>query len=160
MVCEDGALRQGECDSAVADVCGDWRYSGRVRTLTALLFLAACGGARGTDANPASSPSTDHGPTNPKKGDFPYELNPMIDLMNQSNYQGASDFLTQHLDQCKASKDCVYDAEIIYYNWANSFENVGDWQGARKTLQDCLQALEGDATCTERLADLESRHHF
>jgi len=70
----------------------------------------------------------------------------MIELMAQSDYQGASAFLAQHLDQCKASKDCVYDAEVLFANWSLTFENVGDWQGARKTLRSCLEALPGDAS--------------
>lgn len=128
--------------------------------ISALLLLLACGGAGGADAKSASSAPSVHAPTDPKKGDYPYELNPMLDSLRQSNYQAAADFLAQHLDQCKASADCIYAAELVYYDWANTFENVGDWQGARKTLQDCLQTLAGDATCSERLADLESRHHF
>ena len=96
----------------------------------------------------------------PHAKDYPYELNQAIDLTRQSNYEGAAAFLNAHHDQCKASKDCVFEIEIIYGNWAIDFENAGDWQGARTTYQACLTALPDDPSCTGRLADLESKHHF
>lgn len=125
-----------------------------------MILLAACGGgAAGQQAK--SADATGYRMPEPANAhDYPYELNPMIDSLNKSDYDGAAAFLAQHVDQCLASKDCRYDAEVLYYNWANAYENAGDWQGARKTLQDCVETLHQDAVCSGRLTDLESRHHF
>ncbi|GEM_PF-5733282 len=108
--------------------------------------LSLCLLAWGASGSKPSEGAAHQGPTPPNAHDYPYERNTMIELMAQSDYQGASAFLAQHLDQCKASKDCVYDAEVLFANWSLTFENVGDWQGARKTLRSCLEALPGDAS--------------
>jgi tetratricopeptide (TPR) repeat protein len=127
-----------------------------VRTLLLLVLVVACGG----NATTAQSPTKSTGPTDPKAHDYPYELNALIDMVRQSDYSGAATYLSQHLDQCLASKDCHYEAEILYYNWSITYENAGDWQETRKTLQKCLEALPQDPMCTSRLADLESQHNF
>lgn len=116
-----------------------------------------CGSAsrEGAPSSAASSKPPEHTFVH----DYPYELNAMIDRIRAKDYAGAEAFLKEHLDACKASQDCAYDAQVLYINWEISYENVGDWQGARATLQTCVAVLN-DPECTARLADVESRHRF
>lgn len=83
----------------------------------------------------------------------------MIEFLDRADYPGAAEFLASRVDMCLASKDCTYDAQVLYFNWSIAYQNAGDWQGARKTLQSCVEVLH-DAECTQRLTDLESRHRF
>lgn len=119
----------------------------------AVALLAACNAA-GTDAQtPARASKAPHA------GDYPFEMNDMIDLINRDDYAGAAAFLRPRVDMCLASKDCAYGARALYHNWSLTYENAGDWQGARTTLQSCVEVLH-DPECAQRLADLESRHRF
>ena len=45
-------------------------------------------------------------------------------------------------------------------NWSLDHQRAGDWQSARKVLQDCVGELPNDSRCRDALADLESRHRF
>jgi hypothetical protein len=117
----------------------------------------ACGCGASAGGGEAQSP--EHALKAPHARDYPEAMNPMIDLLERQDYAGAAAFLAPHVEACLASKDCTYNAQVLYFNWANAYQNAGDWQGARTTLQSCVEVLH-DAGCTERLTDLESRHRF
>jgi hypothetical protein len=63
-------------------------------------------------------------------------------------------------DLCKAQDICAGNSGIVYSNWSLDHQRAGDWQSARKVLQDCVGELPGNSHCRDALADLESRHRF
>jgi hypothetical protein len=55
---------------------------------------------------------------------------------------------------------CAGNASIVYANWSIEHQRSGDWQSARKVLQDCVGEMPNDDRCKGALSDLESRHRF
>lgn len=84
----------------------------------------------------------------------------MLELMAAKDYEGALRVVTGHLDGCRADRWCGSNVSVVYRNWSGEKQDVGDWPAAREILRQCLATLPGDAECTSRLADLESRHRF
>jgi hypothetical protein len=84
----------------------------------------------------------------------------MLELMASKQYDAATKVMTRAMPACHTVDVCVSNVEVVWGNWAIDYQNAGDWQGARKALQGCLDQLPGDARCSDALRDLESRHRF
>jgi hypothetical protein len=87
-------------------------------------------------------------------------VNRLGELIVRKDYPTAVTTIGNYRDLCRSSDGCVNNASIIYANWSIDHQNAGDWQSARKVLQDCVGALPNDSRCRDALADLESRHRF
>jgi hypothetical protein len=81
-------------------------------------------------------------------------------LIEKKDYAGATKVYADHREACSSGATCAGNASVAFRNWSISYENAGDWPGARKVLQDCVAALPADADCSKSLAELESRHRF
>jgi hypothetical protein len=86
--------------------------------------------------------------------------NHMLELMNKKDYAASVRVTGKHFDACLCDKICASNVSVVYGNWSIDYQNAGDWQGARRVLQECVTRLPGDAPCSDALRDLESRHRF
>jgi tetratricopeptide (TPR) repeat protein len=86
--------------------------------------------------------------------------NRLGELIDRDDYPTAVATFTKYRDLCKSEDVCAGNAGIVYSNWSLHHQRTGDWQSARKVLQDCVGELPNDSHCREKLADLESRHRF
>ena len=86
--------------------------------------------------------------------------NRLGELIDRKDYPAAVATFGKYRDLCKAQDICAGNAGIVYSNWSLDHQRAGDWQSARKVLQDCVGELPGNSHCRDALADLESRHRF
>jgi hypothetical protein len=86
--------------------------------------------------------------------------NRLGELIDRNDYPTAVATFTKYRDLCKSQDTCAGNAGVVYSNWSLHHQREGDWQSARKVLQDCVGELPNDSHCREGLADLESRHRF
>lgn len=86
--------------------------------------------------------------------------NRLGELIDRNDYPTAIATFTKYRDICKSEDICAGNAGIVYANWSLHHQREGDWQSARKVLQDCVGELPNDSHCRDGLADLESRHRF
>ena len=81
-------------------------------------------------------------------------------LIAAKDYGKAIEIYGANRDACRADKVCLGNVAIVYDNQSIDAQNAGDWQSARRALQQCVAELPDDARCRDSLADLESRHRF
>jgi Tfp pilus assembly protein PilF len=81
-------------------------------------------------------------------------------LINQKDYGKAIEVYAAYRDACRADRVCAGNVAVAYGNSSIDAQNAGDWQSARRALQQCVGELPDNAPCRDALADLESRHRF
>ena len=86
--------------------------------------------------------------------------NRLGELITRKDYPAAVTTFDKYRDVCRTDDVCANNASIVYANWSIDHQNAGDWQSARKALQDCVAQLPSDSRCRDALTDLESRHRF
>jgi hypothetical protein len=86
--------------------------------------------------------------------------NRLGEIINAKDFAGAAKFYLDHREVCRADEFCSNNTGIAYQDWSNDYQRAGDWQAARKVLQDCVAELPAHQGCRMALDDLESRHRF
>lgn len=110
----------------------------------------------GLDRLDASWPDADKLRTN-----YLSELNNrLVEVIDKKDAKAALEIFARHKQACRSNQICASNVGIVYGNWSIDHENAGDWQSARKVLQDCAAELPADTKCRAALTDLESRHRF
>jgi hypothetical protein len=87
-------------------------------------------------------------------------VNRLGELIERKDFPAAAETFTKYRGLCLSHDTCAGNASIVYANWSIEHQRAGDWQSARKVLQDCVGALPNDSRCKAALSDLESRHRF
>ncbi len=133
----------------------NWQYS------HALLIVG-----RGDDAAALMSEGLDRlDPTWPDADklttNYLSELNNRIcESIDKKDPARALKLYTRHKPACLSNQVCAGNVGVVYGNWAIDYQNAGDWQGARRVLQECAAELPADTRCRDALTDLESKHRF
>jgi hypothetical protein len=86
--------------------------------------------------------------------------NRLEEIIDAKDYAGAVKFYVDHREACRADEFCSNHSGMNYQYWSNDYQRAGDWQTARKVLQDCVAELPAHKGCRMALDDLESRHRF
>jgi hypothetical protein len=86
--------------------------------------------------------------------------NRLVELIEKKDAKAALEMFGRHKQACLSNEICASNVGIVYGNWSIDYENAGDWQSARKVLQDCVAELADSGNCRAALTDLESRHRF
>ena len=86
--------------------------------------------------------------------------NRLGELLERKDYPGAVKVFKDHRDACRSFDVCAGNAGVVYGNWSIEYQNAGDWQSARRVLQECVAELPGESRCRTALTDLEGRHRF
>lgn len=86
--------------------------------------------------------------------------NRLGEFIDKKDYPGALKVFADHRDVCRSDKICAGNVGVAYGNWSIEYQNAGDWQSARRVLQECATELPQDSQCRDTLKDLEGRHRF
>lgn len=86
--------------------------------------------------------------------------NRLGELLEKKDYPDAVKVFTDHRDICRSFDVCAGNAGVVYGNWSIEYQNAGDWQWARRVLEECVAELPNESRCRSALTDLESRHRF
>ena len=81
--------------------------------------------------------------------------NRLGELLDRKDYPGAVATFGKYRDVCKSENICAGNAGVVYSNWSLDHQRAGDWQSARKVLQDCVGELPNDSRCRDALAILQ-----
>jgi hypothetical protein len=84
----------------------------------------------------------------------------MGELTLKHDFPAAEKVFTRYREPCLARSTCADNAVILYRNWSITHQNAGDWQSARRVLQQCVAELGVGKACADDLRDLESQHRF
>ena len=87
-------------------------------------------------------------------------VNRLGELIDRKDFPTAVSTFSKYRALCAPHETCASNASIVFANWSIEHQRTGDWQSARKVLQDCVGELPSDSRCKEALSDLESRHRF
>ena len=81
-------------------------------------------------------------------------------IVDRKDFPTAVQTFGKYRALCVPHETCASNASIVFANWSIEHQRTGDWQSARKVLQDCVGELPSDSRCKDALSDLESRHRF
>jgi hypothetical protein len=84
----------------------------------------------------------------------------LCELIEAKDYAGGAEAFGRFKAACVADATCAGNGGVIYLNWSAQYQNSGDWQSARQTLQRCVAELPGESRCRDALTDLEAQHRF
>lgn len=87
-------------------------------------------------------------------------VNRLGELIERKDFPAAASTFGKYRALCAPHETCASNASIVFANWSIEHQRAGDWQSARKVLQDCVGELPSDSRCKDALSDLESRHRF
>ena len=83
-------------------------------------------------------------------------VNRLGELIDRKDFPTAVSTFGKYRALCAPHETCASNASIVFANWSIEHQRAGDWQSARKVLQDCVGELPSDSRCKDALSDLRA----